>query len=540
MKNKVIKIITLVFIALMLVNIIPVINNECQAIESVTEDLDFWRPGEVTIPTNVENKVQNILGVISVIGIVTAVVTLAILGLKFMVGSVEEKAEYKKTLIPWMVGAILVASVSTLPLLISKVVEGFDESNGAVEQTQLSLNKSSVTLKMGEIDEVTLVATVTSSEERKIVWSSSNSKVARVDSNGKVTAVSEGTAIITVYTAGNQETCTVTVEAPRTTDIKLSQNSITLKVTPADKTTASYELTATVTPASSIEPVYWSSSNKDIATVDSNGKIKAVGKGEVTITATSGTKSDTCKVIVESERVYAQKFYNPTTNQVSDKRTSDKDLEFVLYIPDISYIKDIDNIPMIIHLHGGTKITASQIKSSNPLGLQNTDYGAICIFPISPYAEWKVGGWNMETEARKETLKSLIDYSIENYNVNKNKIALTGFSNGGGGTWQIGLKYPTLFSCLVPVCGYSAREPKKENGEDYPDCPVWTICSQADSSRGSSWGIRDLLNSVGGKVKADDRGYIEHADMLKEAYTPELINWMIERSRETNSSYNFD
>ena len=352
MKNKVIKIITLVFIALMLVNIIPVINNECQAIESVTEDLDFWRPGEVTIPTNVENKVQNILGVISVIGIVTAVVTLAILGLKFMVGSVEEKAEYKKTLIPWMVGAILVASVSTLPLLISKVVEGFDESNGAVEQTQLSLNKSSVTLKMGEIDEVTLVATVTSSEERKIVWSSSNSKVATVDSNGKVTAVSEGTAIITVYTAGKQESCTVTVKAPRTSSITISKNSLILNA-PKERT---YQLTATITPVNSIDPVYWNSSNKDIATVDSNGKIKAVGKGTAIITATSGTKSASCTVQVNSSRVYKAQYYNPSNGTVSSERTSSSDLGFWLYIPEVSMVKDVDELPLIVFLHGSGEV----------------------------------------------------------------------------------------------------------------------------------------------------------------------------------------
>lgn len=63
-----------------------------------------------------------IIGTIKVIGIVVAVVTLAVIGLKYMTGSVEEKAEYKKTMIPYLIGAILVVSITQLLGVVIQLV----------------------------------------------------------------------------------------------------------------------------------------------------------------------------------------------------------------------------------------------------------------------------------------------------------------------------------------------------------------------------------------------------------------------------------
>lgn len=55
---------------------------------------------------------------------------------------------------------------------------------------------------------------------------------------------------------------------------------------------ATRNLTATVTPETAKQTVKWSSSNNDIATVDNNGKVTAVGAGVAEITATSTEKTD--------------------------------------------------------------------------------------------------------------------------------------------------------------------------------------------------------------------------------------------------------
>ena len=65
--------------------------------------------------TNVGN---NIVTIIQVIGIVLAVIVLLIIGIKYMMGSASEKAEYKKTMIPYIVGAVLIFAGTSLVRVI--------------------------------------------------------------------------------------------------------------------------------------------------------------------------------------------------------------------------------------------------------------------------------------------------------------------------------------------------------------------------------------------------------------------------------------
>ena len=46
---------------------------------------------------------------------------MAIIGLKFMFGSIEEKAEYKKSLFPYVVGCVLLVLIPTILKLIATI-----------------------------------------------------------------------------------------------------------------------------------------------------------------------------------------------------------------------------------------------------------------------------------------------------------------------------------------------------------------------------------------------------------------------------------
>lgn len=59
-----------------------------------------------------KNVANNIVGIIKVVGVILSVGCLMVLGIKYMMGSAEEKAEYKKTFIPYVIGAILVFGAS--------------------------------------------------------------------------------------------------------------------------------------------------------------------------------------------------------------------------------------------------------------------------------------------------------------------------------------------------------------------------------------------------------------------------------------------
>ena len=68
--------------------------------------------------TEIQNFGGNIMGVINVVGVVVAVVVLMVIGIKYMMGSAEEKAEYKKTMIPYIVGALLIFAGTSLVRVI--------------------------------------------------------------------------------------------------------------------------------------------------------------------------------------------------------------------------------------------------------------------------------------------------------------------------------------------------------------------------------------------------------------------------------------
>ena len=89
------------------------------------ENPENYEPGGIS-PTDsdkIVNRVNPILGTITVIGIVISAITLTVLGIKYMIGSVEEKAEYKKSMIPYIIGVVLLLAASTAVGLIAKLTQ---------------------------------------------------------------------------------------------------------------------------------------------------------------------------------------------------------------------------------------------------------------------------------------------------------------------------------------------------------------------------------------------------------------------------------
>jgi uncharacterized protein YjdB len=168
-----------------------------------------------------------------------------------------------------------------------------------VSVTGVTLDRSSMTMTEG--DKQTLIATVNPSNatDPTVSWSSSNASVATVGNSGVVTAISTGTATITVRTndGGRTATCTVTVLARRiaVTGVQLNRSSLIMKEGDMQS------LTATVFPSDATDrSVTWSSNNPSVATVSSTGAVTANSTGSATITVTTsdGGFRATCTVDV--------------------------------------------------------------------------------------------------------------------------------------------------------------------------------------------------------------------------------------------------
>ena len=66
-------------------------------------------------------KAGPVLGTIRTVGIMISIVVLAIIGLKYMFLSVQEKADYKKEMIPFVVGCFMLMGVSLLVGLLEQL-----------------------------------------------------------------------------------------------------------------------------------------------------------------------------------------------------------------------------------------------------------------------------------------------------------------------------------------------------------------------------------------------------------------------------------
>ncbi|HKV52035.1 MAG TPA: Ig-like domain-containing protein [Gemmatimonadaceae bacterium] len=131
---------------------------------------------------------------------------------------------------------------------------------------------------------------------RTFTWSSNLPNVANVDANGFVTGVAAGSATITATSEGKPGTAIVVVIPPPAATITVNPPLNTLAIG------GSVALSATAKDASGNvipdAPVTWSSNNTAVATVSSTGLVVAIGGGTATITAQSGSASNTASVLV--------------------------------------------------------------------------------------------------------------------------------------------------------------------------------------------------------------------------------------------------
>lgn len=93
-----------------------------------------------------------------------------------------------------------------------------------VHVTGVSLNKNATSIEEGATEQLTATVAPSNATDKSVTWSSSNTSIATVDSSGLVTAVSAGSATITVTTTdgGYTATCAVTVTQPTYTQYRVA------------------------------------------------------------------------------------------------------------------------------------------------------------------------------------------------------------------------------------------------------------------------------------------------------------------------------
>ena len=147
----------------------------------------------------------------------------------------------------------------------------------------LSFASKNVSIKKGDSQDLIIVVKPSELSSSKFTWKSSNPNIVKVDENGRIRGINVGKATITV-TSSNGKTATCVVEV---VNAEVSVQKISL--TPNNSTIEAgsvIQINAVIEPSNATNrDLVWESSDTSIATVDSNGVVKGLKSGTVTITA---------------------------------------------------------------------------------------------------------------------------------------------------------------------------------------------------------------------------------------------------------------
>lgn len=230
--------------------------------------------------------------------------------------------------------------------------------------------------------------------------------------------------------------------------------------------------------------------------------------------------------------VFAEKIVEPYVDGGQDKVLADEyralfekktiteegfsiTLPYRLYVPE-DYDSNIA-YPVILFLHGAGESGGDNEKQLN-VGMMSPffelgyykDFPCIIVaaqVPNSPSGtigewvntSWKDGSYEIKDMDKTgstfteeiQLAKKAVDQTIADYNVDTNRIYVTGISMGGYGTWNIITHYSDYFAAAMPICG--AGDPSK--AEYLMNMPIWCFHGDEDVAVPVS-GSRDMYDAI--------------------------------------------
>jgi predicted peptidase len=154
-------------------------------------------------------------------------------------------------------------------------------------------------------------------------------------------------------------------------------------------------------------------------------------------------------------------------------KVKDQTFKYAVFVPSTYDLKT--PYPIILALHGagmcgsdGLKELAEGLGAAVQLDVAKWDK-FIIVFPQKQTAE---DNWEDEEQMVMTEFKQTLD----EFNVDKSRMYLTGLSQGGHGTFAIGSRHPGMFAALAPICGWG----DKSMVEGLSKTPMWIFHGEAD------------------------------------------------------------
>ena len=197
---------------------------------------------------------------------------------------------------------------------------------------------------------------------------------------------------------------------------------------------------------------------------------------------------------------------------------------YLRYLPD-EYNESGETWPLVLFLHGagerGDDLDLVKLHGPAKLASEGRKFPFILIAPQCPANSW----WSDEVVL----LEGLVDEVIQAYNVDEDRVYLTGLSMGGYGTWALAHVLPDRFAALAPVCGRG----NPMCVERVRHIPAWVFHGAKDEvvSVKHSQDMVDALCAAGAGPKLTIYPDAGHDSWTKTYDNEKFYEWLLQQKR---------
>lgn len=206
------------------------------------------------------------------------------------------------------------------------------------------------------------------------------------------------------------------------------------------------------------------------------------------------------------------------------------EMGYLLYEPS-NYSPTGDPVPLILFLHG-------RGESNGPLSIvakwgpprrlaAGEQMKYLVVSPQCPRESF----WSADDQEKR--LLELLAHIRTHYNVDEDRIYLTGLSMGAFGTWRLAADHPGMFAAAVPVCGQG----DPANGPKLTKLPIWAWHGTLDRAVPFEKSVEmvEAIKAAGGaKVRFTSLEHIGHASWQAAYQSSDLYDWLDQQRASQN------